>query len=193
MKSLHSKLRENPSIGSKGINMESTYTPRYDTVARMWRLYKTGIGLTTGFIGLLISYTQFIVHTLYNSQQLSLFSSSEDFGSNSATTATTNSYGIPCHHSLHWQLFSSLQLTSYIAWEQTTKKTRPPHCCLGIDHKENASRFHCCVVVHCCVFIRCHSNGWKHMPYCLQRACHNTMSLCFVTTMKFGYKQNLQL
>jgi hypothetical protein len=38
------------------------------------------------------------VHTLYNSQQLSLFSSSEDFGSSSATTAATNSFGIPCHH-----------------------------------------------------------------------------------------------
>jgi hypothetical protein len=32
---------------------------------------------------------------LYNSQQLSLFSSSEDFGSNSATTAATISYDIP--------------------------------------------------------------------------------------------------
>jgi hypothetical protein len=39
------------------------------------------------------------VYTLYNSQELSLFSSSEDPGSNSATTAATNSYGVPCHHS----------------------------------------------------------------------------------------------
>jgi hypothetical protein len=38
------------------------------------------------------------VHTLYNSQQLSPFSSSEDSGSNSATTAATHSYWIPCHH-----------------------------------------------------------------------------------------------
>jgi hypothetical protein len=38
------------------------------------------------------------VYTLYNSQQLSPFSSSGDSGSNSATTAATNSYGIPCHH-----------------------------------------------------------------------------------------------
>jgi hypothetical protein len=29
------------------------------------------------------------VYTLYNSQQLTLFSSSEDFGSNSATTAAS--------------------------------------------------------------------------------------------------------
>jgi hypothetical protein len=39
---------------------------------------KTGIGLTTGFIG---SHT-ITVYTLYNSQQLSLFSCSEDPGSN---------------------------------------------------------------------------------------------------------------
>jgi hypothetical protein len=58
--------------------------------------YKTGIGLTTGFIG---SHT-ITVYTIYNSQQLSLFSSSEDPGSNSATTAATNSYGVPCHYSL---------------------------------------------------------------------------------------------
>jgi hypothetical protein len=64
-------------------------------VARMWRLYKTGIGLTTGFIR---SHT-ITVYTLYNSQQPSLFSSTEDLGSNSATTAATNSYGVPCHHS----------------------------------------------------------------------------------------------
>jgi hypothetical protein len=40
------------------------------------------------------------VYTLYDSQQLSLFSSFEDFGSNSATTAATNSCGVPCHYSL---------------------------------------------------------------------------------------------
>jgi hypothetical protein len=57
---------------------------------------KTGIGLTTGFIR---SHT-ITVYTLYNSQQLSFFSSSEDYGSNSATTAATNSYGVPCHYSL---------------------------------------------------------------------------------------------
>jgi hypothetical protein len=45
-----------------------------------------------------ISYTTRLqCITLYNSQ-LSLFSSSEHFGSSSATTAATNSYGIPCHH-----------------------------------------------------------------------------------------------
>jgi hypothetical protein len=60
-----------------------------------------GIGLTTGFIGLLISYTKFTVPALYNSQQLSLFTSSEHFGSDSETTAATTSYGISCHHSLH--------------------------------------------------------------------------------------------
>jgi hypothetical protein len=50
------------------------------------------------------------VYTLYDSQQLSFFSSSEDYGSNSAT----NSYGVPCRYSLtdsltnlplaHWRL-----------------------------------------------------------------------------------------
>jgi hypothetical protein len=55
-------------------------------------LYKAGIGLTTGFIG---SHT-ITVYTLYDSQQLSFFSSSEGYGSNSAT----NSYGVPYHYSL---------------------------------------------------------------------------------------------
>jgi hypothetical protein len=34
-------------------------------VARMWRLYKTGIGLTTGFIG---SHTVTLNYSVYNSQ-----------------------------------------------------------------------------------------------------------------------------
>jgi hypothetical protein len=43
--------------------------------------------------------------TVYYTLQLtttvvSLFSYSEDPGSNSATTAATNSYGVPCHYSL---------------------------------------------------------------------------------------------
>jgi hypothetical protein len=55
---------------------------------------RRGIGSTTGFIR---SQTVTItVYTLYDSQQLSLFSCSEDFGSNSST----NSYGVPCHYSL---------------------------------------------------------------------------------------------
>jgi hypothetical protein len=57
----------------------------------------------------LLDHTQLhkiTVYTLYNSQQLSFFSCSEDPGSNSATTAAANSYGVPCHHSLssHHQL-----------------------------------------------------------------------------------------
>jgi hypothetical protein len=91
--------------------------------------YKTGIGLTTGFIR---SHTQLhtiTVYTLHNSQQLSLLSSTEDLGSNSATTAATNSYAL----------------------ERTPKKTllRFPYCwndvISGTDRKENADRFHCCV------------------------------------------------
>jgi hypothetical protein len=42
----------------------------YVIVARMWRLYKTGIGLTTGFIG---SHTVTItVYTLYNPLQFTI-------------------------------------------------------------------------------------------------------------------------
>jgi hypothetical protein len=33
--------------------------------------------------------------------------------------------------------------------KQIAKRTRLPHCCLGIDHKENAGRFHCCAAVGC--------------------------------------------
>jgi hypothetical protein len=50
----------------------------------------------------LLDHTQLhtiTVYTLYDSQQLSLFSCSEDCCSNSATTAATNSYGVPCHYS----------------------------------------------------------------------------------------------
>jgi hypothetical protein len=55
--------------------------------------YKTGIGLTTGFIG-----SQTVTHnySVYAPQLATIesFSCSEDFGSNSAT----NSYGVPCHY-----------------------------------------------------------------------------------------------
>jgi hypothetical protein len=89
--------------------------------------------------------------TLYNSQ-LSLFSSSEDPGSNSATS----SYGIPCHHSLSDNYLLELydhgcRRPRYIAREQTAKKTPSPIPLLlydvitGTDPKENNSSFHCCV------------------------------------------------
>jgi hypothetical protein len=77
----------------------------------------------------LLDHTQLhtiTVYTLYNSQQLSLFSSSEDFGSNSATTAATSSYGIPCHYSLTGCLNQpTVAAISYIAGERTVKKTPP--------------------------------------------------------------------
>jgi hypothetical protein len=57
---------------------------------------RRGIGLTPGFIG---SHTVTHNYSVYTSQ-LSFFSSSEDCCSNSATTAATNSYGVPCHYSL---------------------------------------------------------------------------------------------
>jgi hypothetical protein len=128
--------------------------------------YKTGIGLTTGFIGSdLLDHTQLhtiTVYALYDSQQLSLFSCSENFGSNSVTTAATNSYGVPCHYSLTGAaplsstpllnyLFRWPPTSGYIAQDQTTKKTplRFPYCwndvITGTDRKENAGRFHCCV------------------------------------------------
>jgi hypothetical protein len=85
-----------------------------------------------------ISYTTRLQRiTLYNSQQLSLFSCSED----PAPTAATNSYGIPCHYSLTLSLTNCSWLTedsSYIA--------------SGPDPKENASIVVLPVV--CCVFIR---------------------------------------
>jgi hypothetical protein len=82
------------------------------------------------------------VYTLHNSQQLSLFSSTEGCCSNSATTAATNSYGVPCHYSLTGAApLSNTKLTNcwtrnslshqlplalnYIARERTTKKTPP--------------------------------------------------------------------
>jgi hypothetical protein len=78
------------------------------------------------------------MYTLHNSQQLSLFSSSEDYGSNSATTAATNSYGIPCHYSLTAAApLSNTKLLNYLltpALWPPTSGYRP-----GADHKENPS------------------------------------------------------
>jgi hypothetical protein len=114
----------------------------------VWRLYKTGIGLTTGFIG---SHT-ITVYTLYNSQQLSLFSSSEVFGSNSATTAATNSYGVPCHHSLTNSLQSHCSLNSELVSVncQLTLSTNchwltedSSYIASGPDPKENTSTLLC--------------------------------------------------
>jgi hypothetical protein len=100
------------------------------------------------------------VYTLYNSEQLSLLSCSEDFGSSSATTAATSSYGVPCHYTLQPLRCRILTLTAglitnsplnYIARERTPKKTPLwfPYCwndvITGTDRKENAGRFHCCV------------------------------------------------
>jgi hypothetical protein len=62
------------------------------------------------------------VYTLYDSQQLSFFSSSEDYGSSSATTAATNTYGVPCHYSLTGNCPRNSEL--YSPWT---------------DHKENTS------------------------------------------------------
>jgi hypothetical protein len=75
-----------------GQSPKTQYSPTYCRAYSVATIIRRGIGLATGFIG---SHTV-TVYTLYNSQQLSFFSSSEDFGSNSAT----NSYGVPCHYPL---------------------------------------------------------------------------------------------
>jgi hypothetical protein len=106
---------------------------------------RRGIGLTTGFIG---PHTVTItVYTLYNSQQLSFFSCSEDYGWNSASTAATNSYGVPCHYSL----------TGAAPLSNTNSLTNSTNCNSELyspwtDPKENASIVVLPVV--CCVFIR---------------------------------------
>jgi hypothetical protein len=77
------------------------------------------------------------VYTLYNSQQLSLFSCSEDPGSNSAT----NSYGVPCHHSLtgaaplsNTPPLNYLLTTHSCSVAANVRLYRP-----RADHKENTS------------------------------------------------------
>jgi hypothetical protein len=138
------------------------------------RLYNAGFGLTTGFIkhsyNMWLHFTvpcnthSLIFLVLVRSHVLSplsvvassaeslLFTANpEDFGSNSATT----SYGIPWHPlpsltSLTDNWLCWLQLTSYIAWEQTTKKTRLPPLLggrLGSDHIENMSRGVCLATI----------------------------------------------
>jgi hypothetical protein len=95
---LKSYLKSAPKSAVKMCNPEvdnnkTQHTPlkHHYILSRVRRLYKTGIGLTTGFIGSPISYTHFTTHN-------DRVSSSEDSGSNLAT----NSYGIHCHHSLHF-------------------------------------------------------------------------------------------
>jgi hypothetical protein len=115
------------------------------------RLYKTGYWIDNWIYWITINYTTRLqCITLYNSQQLSLFFSSQDPGSN-------------CCNQLLWHPLPLLVITdselshhgcrrpSYIAREQTTKKTPPPIPLLmydvitGTDTKENNSSFHCCV------------------------------------------------
>jgi hypothetical protein len=101
----------------------------------------------------LLDHTQLhtiTVSTLYNSQQLSLFSSSEDPGSNCCNQ--------PLWHPLPSLVITDSELShhgcrrpSYITREQTTKKTPSPIPLLlydiitGTDPKENNSSFYCCV------------------------------------------------
>jgi hypothetical protein len=94
----------------------------------MGRLYKTGIGLTTGFIRSQ-SITQLGYSVLH-------FTSHNNWVSSvplktPAPTAATNSCGTPCHHSLSDNYLLELsdhgcRRPSYIAREQTIKKTPSP-------------------------------------------------------------------
>jgi hypothetical protein len=125
----------------------------------MWRLY-TSIRRVLDWQLDLLDHNQLhnsvTVYTLYNSQQLSLFSSSEHPGSNSATTAATNSYGVPCHHSLtgNWSELCTI----------LTQSKSKLHC----DRRPVGQ----CVLVSSPVW-----GSWPDVNYCLtvelQRACHN--------------------
>jgi hypothetical protein len=89
------------------------------------------------------------MYTLYNSQQLSLFSSSEDFGSTSATTAATSSYGIPCHYSLTGNCPRSSEL--YSPWTDPKENTSSIHLLLEWRHYRNGPQRKCwpLPLLHC--------------------------------------------
>jgi hypothetical protein len=102
-----------------------TFTPyTFNILSRVCGDYIDGYWIDKWIYWTTQLHNSFTVHTLHNSQ-LSLFSSSEDSGSNSATTAATYSCGIPCHHSLtgNWNCQS---------WLSTSELYSP-----GTDHKEN--------------------------------------------------------
>jgi hypothetical protein len=61
--------------------------------------------------------------------------------------------------------------SSYVAWDQTTKKTPSPIALLlhdvitGTHPKENTGRFHCCVVVRClATVLNKHFRCWLCWP-----------------------------
>jgi hypothetical protein len=94
--------------------------------------------------------------TLHNSQ-LSLFSSSEDPGSNHATTAATNSYGVPRHHSLTGN-------STELCWSwSSTMLSRRNWCC-------------CCVVQLRLSWLSAtmSSLGWFLVSLCLSRLQNNS-------------------
>jgi hypothetical protein len=129
----------------------------------MWRLYKTGIGLTTGFIG---SHTVTHNYSVYASQLTTIESVLFHWRLRLQL----------CNHCCNQLLWRPLPLlinwsrsaveywtpssrwpptSGYVAREQTTKKTplRFPYCwndfITGTDRKENAGRFHCCMATAC--------------------------------------------
>jgi hypothetical protein len=58
-------------------------------VARMWRLYETGFGLSTGFTGSQYSTLNYSAHTLQPTRSWVSLTSFQ---------AGNYTYGIPCHH-----------------------------------------------------------------------------------------------
>jgi hypothetical protein len=109
---LHSHLNE---------NLKS-----HHNLSRVRRLYERGFGLSTGFIGSQVGYTLTTESlTIITDSQLSLLQLQ--------LTLTTESllflWRLPlqlCNQLLWHPLPSLTQLTCYIAWDQTTKKTRLP-------------------------------------------------------------------
>jgi hypothetical protein len=118
-------------------------------VARIGDYYNTDIGLTTGFTGSQYSYTR-------TTESLTITTDSHNW----VTTPAESLQGPrpPADPTgSHWPssnssgLFSGCRRPSYIAREQTTKKTPSPippllhDVITGTDPKENNSSFHCCV------------------------------------------------
>jgi hypothetical protein len=111
-------------------------------VAHMWRLYKTGIGFTTGFIR---SHTVTHNYSVYTLQLTTVDHNTRLATAPQPVFHCTVFFWRSLHSSANWLL--SVLVTaltagwrpSYIAREHTTKKTPPPHCCLGTDPVENAA------------------------------------------------------
>jgi hypothetical protein len=140
--------------------MQIRFSPGIDIVARMWRLYKTGIGLTTGFNG---------SHTVTHNYSVCTLQLTTNYSHSAGLLTDWRSAQIS---KTNWHL----QLT-YIAWPAywwvtwCLPRTRPPYC---LRHPRNTScGVYCPVPLRACPW-RC---SCKQMPYCLQHARHTIMYL----------------